>query len=165
MLRQGPIPAFLHGLLEYVVGAFLVAAPLLLNYHHGAATAASVIIGVTVIVMAAATTSSTSLVNQLPLPVHVLLDYVVAAVLIASPFLFAFKNETRPTAIFIAGGVLHLLVSIGTRFRKEDAPARGSRRQRRRAAAAPPVVAAERDSAVADPLPGRPEGDTPGPPP
>jgi len=41
---------------------------------------------------------------------------VLAAVLIASPFLFGFSDESTPTAIFIAAGVLHLLLTIATRF-------------------------------------------------
>src|SRR4051795_3966700 len=123
MVKQGPIPAFIHGLYEYLAGLALVAAPLVLGYDHGAATAVSIILGVLVIFLAATTSSSTSLVNQVSLPAHIILDYVLVAVLIASPFLFGFSGETTPTAIFIGGGVLHLLISIGTRYRKEDAPA------------------------------------------
>ena len=121
MVKQGPIPAFVHGLFEYIAGAVLIALPLALSYKSGAATAVSVILGVLLIFLAATTSWSTSLVNQIPLPVHILLDYALAAVLIASPFLFSFSGETKPTAVFIAAGVLHLLVSIGTRYRKEDA--------------------------------------------
>jgi VIT1/CCC1 family predicted Fe2+/Mn2+ transporter len=131
MIRQGPIPAFVHGLLEYVAGVALIVLPLLLDYKHGAATAASIVLGVLVLFLAATTTSSTSLINQVPLSVHVLLDYALAAVLIASPFLFGFSSEGAPTAIFIALGVVHMLVSIGTRYRKEETPARGDPKRRR----------------------------------
>ena len=31
MFKQGPVPAFVHGLLEYVAGALLIAAPKLLD--------------------------------------------------------------------------------------------------------------------------------------
>ena len=132
MVKQGPIPAFVHGLYEYLAGIALIALPLLLDYKSGAATAASIVLGVLLIFLTATTSSSTSLVNQVPLPVHILLDYALAAVLIASPFLFGFSGESKPTAVFIAGGVIHLLVSIGTRYRKEDAvepgtPKRGQR--------------------------------------
>ena len=37
--------------------------------------------------------------------------------LIASPFLFGFTEESSPTAFFIILGVVHLLVTIGTRFK------------------------------------------------
>jgi hypothetical protein len=132
MVRQGPIPAFVHGLWEYVAGIALIAAPLVLGYDSGAATAASIVLGVLLIFLTATTSSSTSLVNQIPLPVHILLDYALAVVLIASPFVFGFSDESTPTVVFIAGGVLHLLLSIGTRYRKEDHPGRGTRRRGRR---------------------------------
>ena len=122
MLREGPIPLALHGPFEYVAGLTLVAAPLVLDFDSGAATAVCVVAGVLVIVVAATTVGPTSLVNQLPVAVHVLLDYVLAAALIAAPFLFGFSDEGEPTAFLIGLGLLHLLVSIGTRFAK-PAPA------------------------------------------
>ena len=128
MLRQGPIPAVAHGLWEYLGGAGLIAAPLVISYSHGAATAASIVLGVLILVVASMTDSKTSFVNQIPLAVHVLLDYALAAILIASPFLFGFSGEGAPTAIFVAGGVVHLLVTIGTRFRSEEQPQKGRRR-------------------------------------
>jgi hypothetical protein len=126
MVKQGPIPAFVHGLWEYIAGVLLIAAPLVLSYDSGSATAASIILGVLLIFLTATTSSSTSLVNQIPLPVHILLDYALAAILIASPFLFGFSDETTPTAVFIGAGVFHLLFSIATRYRKEDHPQRGT---------------------------------------
>jgi hypothetical protein len=121
VLRQGPIPRFVHGLIEYVAGGIAIAAPFVLDFHSGAAKAVAIIIGVLVIVLAASSEGSTSLVNSVPLPVHVLLDYLMAVVLIASPFIFGFSDEGAPTAFFIAVGVLHLLITIGTRFRAAEA--------------------------------------------
>lgn len=117
MLRQGPIPRFVHGMIEYVAGVLLVAAPFLFGFDSGAAVAVSIIAGVLVIVIASSTEGPTSLVNSIPIAAHVLLDYALAAVLVASPFLFGFSDEGAPTAFFIALGVLHLLVTIGTRFK------------------------------------------------
>lgn len=116
-MREGPIPLFLHGLIEYAAGALLVVAPFVFGFDSGAATSASIVVGVLVIAVAATTDGPTSLVNQLPRPGHVALDYVLVAVFIAMPFLAGFSDETAPTALFIALGVAHLLVTIGTRFR------------------------------------------------
>ena len=132
MVKQGPIPAFAHGIYEYIGGVLLIALPLLLNYDSGAATAVSIVLGVLLIFLTATTESTTSLINSVPLPVHILLDYALAAILIASPFLFGFSNESKPTVVFIAAGIIQLLVSIGTRYRKVDAPER-PRRQAERA--------------------------------
>ena len=116
-MRQGPIPFSVHGVIEYVAGAVLIAAPFLLSFDSGAATALSIVVGVVLLAVAAATEGPTSLVNQIPTAAHVALDYVLAAILIALPFLAGFSDETAPTAFFIVLGVLHLLITIGTRFR------------------------------------------------
>ena len=117
MLSQGPISLFLHGVIEYLAGVLLIAAPFLFNFHSGASKAVSIVAGVVVLVVAASTAGRTSLVDSLPLPAHILLDYALALGLIASPFLFGFSGEGAPTAFFIVLGVVHLLVTIGTRFR------------------------------------------------
>ena len=119
MLRDGPIPRFVHGLLEYLAGGLLVASPFLLDFDSGAATAVAIAVGVLFLILAAATEGTTSLVDQIPLSAHVALDYVLAVFLIAIPFIAGFSGETAPTALFIALGVLHLLVTIGTRFLRE----------------------------------------------
>jgi hypothetical protein len=117
MMREGPIPLFAHGALEYLAGALLIAAPFLLGFDSGSATALSVAIGVVVIAIAAATDGPTSLVDQIPRAGHVALDYVLAVLLIALPFVAGFSDETEPTAFFLVLGVLHMLITIGTRFR------------------------------------------------
>jgi hypothetical protein len=127
MLRDGPIPRFVHGIIEYVGGGVMVAAPFVLNFHSGAAKAAAIVIGVLVIALAASSDGHTSLVNSVPLQVHVVLDYLAAALLIAAPFIFGFSGEGAPTAFFIVVGVLHLLITIGTRFRGPKEPAEAER--------------------------------------
>jgi hypothetical protein len=110
---------WLHGTLEYVVGVGLLVAPFVLGFQSGAATAVAIILGVFLLIVAATTTGSTSIINQVPVSVHILLDYALAGVMVASPFLFGFSDETSPTAFFIALGVVHLLVTIATRFVRE----------------------------------------------
>ena len=117
MLRQGPIPRFLHGVIEYAAGVLLIASSFLFGFEDGAATALSIVVGVVALIIAASTEGPSSLVDSIPIAVHVLLDYALAAVLVASPFLFGFSDESAPTAFFIVLGVAHLLITIGTRFR------------------------------------------------
>lgn len=118
-MREGPLPLVAHGAIEYIAALLLIVAPFLLDFESGAATALSIIIGVVILAIAAATDGPTSLVNQIPRSAHVALDYVLVVVLIALPFLAGFSVETAPTVMFIALGVAHLLVTIGTRFRTE----------------------------------------------
>jgi hypothetical protein len=63
----------------------------------------------------------TSLIKSIPLPVHVGLDYALAALFIASPFLFAFSDESAPTAFFIVFGIVALLLTLATRWRPAGA--------------------------------------------
>lgn len=116
MLRQGPIPRFLHGAIEYAIGVLLIAAPFLFGFKASAAVAVSIIAGVLVLVAAASSDGPTSLVNSVPISAHLLFDVGLAAVLVAAPFLFGFNAESAPTAFFIVLGVGHLLMTIGTRF-------------------------------------------------
>jgi hypothetical protein len=129
VLRQGPIPAFLHGAIEYVAAIVLIAAPFLLNFDSGTATAVSIIAGVLVLIIAASTAMSTGLIKTIPVATHVVLDFLVVGLLIASPFLFGFSGDGTATAFFIVLGVVHLLVTIATRFIR-DRPAGEPRRAR-----------------------------------
>ncbi|HEV2059386.1 MAG TPA: hypothetical protein VGR11_08510 [Solirubrobacteraceae bacterium] len=124
MLRQGPLPRFLHGAIEYVVGVLLIAAPFLFAFESDAAVAVSIVAGVLLIAVAASTEGAGSLINSIPISIHLLFDFALAAVLIASPFLFAFSGESAPTALFLIIGVAHLLVTIATRFKPADAAAK-----------------------------------------
>jgi hypothetical protein len=116
-MRQGPVPAAVHGLVEYVAGFFLVAAPFLFGFDSDAAMAFSIMLGLGILIVAASSEMPTGLAKAIPVGIHVVLDLAVVAVLIASPFLFGFSDETAPTAIFIVLGVVHLLLTIGTRFK------------------------------------------------
>ena len=120
MFKQGPIPAFVHGLIEYGAGALLIAAPFLLAFDSDTATAVSIIAGVAVLIIAASTAMSTGIIKSIPVPAHVILDYALAILLIASPFLFGFDDDGTATAFFIVLGVVHLLLTIATRFMHAD---------------------------------------------
>ena len=117
MLAQGPIPRAVHGLIEYAAGVLFIVAPFLLDFSdEEGATALSIAVGVVVLLVAATTKGSTSLVNVIPTALHVAADYALAVLLIAAPFLFGFSDESSPTAFFIALGVVHLLLTVATRF-------------------------------------------------
>jgi hypothetical protein len=65
---------------------------------------------------------TTGLIKSIPVHAHVILDYVLALVLIASPFLFGFSEDSTATPFFIVLGVVHLLLTIATRFIREEQP-------------------------------------------
>src|SRR5690348_16593287 len=130
MLRQGPIPRFAHSILEYLAGGFFVVAPFLFNFKGGP-TAVAIVAGVLMIFLAAVSEGPLGLISQIPVVAHVVFDYLLSGLLIASPFIFGFSNESAPTAVFIAGGVVYLLVAVGTRYLREDETLRERRRLRR----------------------------------
>ncbi len=116
MLGQGPVPVFIHGSIEYAAGVLLIVAPFLFSFDATAATAASVILGVALLAFTAMSRLPTGLIAAISVGVHVTVDAVFAVVLVAIPFLFGFTDEGAPTAMFITLGVVHLLVTIATRF-------------------------------------------------
>jgi hypothetical protein len=120
VIHNGPIPFFVHGIVDYLAGVLLVVAPFLLGFSGtGSATAVSVVLGVLVLALAASTDGPTSLTNAVPIPVHVMLDAAVGVLMIASPFIFGFTGNGTATPFFIIFGVVEILVLIGTRFPRE----------------------------------------------
>jgi hypothetical protein len=117
MLTQGPLPAFFHGLIEYAVGILLIAAPFIFGFDSTPATAAAVAVGLLLLAFTATSRLPTGLVPSISVGVHVTADIVLAVLLVAAPFVLGFRDEGAPTALFIVLGVLHLLVTIATRFR------------------------------------------------
>jgi hypothetical protein len=70
----------------------------------------------------ASTALPTGLIKSIPVQAHAVIDVALAVVLIAAPFLFGFSGDGTATAFFIVLGVVHLLLTIGTRFVSEERP-------------------------------------------
>ena len=126
MFRQGPVPAYVHGVIEYLAAILLIAAPFIFSFDEDAATGVSVIVGVLVLIIASSTAWRTGLIRSIPVQAHVILDYLLALFLIAAPFLLGFADDDgTAAAFFITLGVVHLLLTIATRFVADERPARG----------------------------------------
>jgi hypothetical protein len=124
MFKQGPIPVFAHGVVEYLAAVLLIAAPFLFAFDSGTATAVSITGGVLVLIVTSCSALPTGIVKSIPVHAHAVMDYLVAGLLIASPFLFGFNDDGGATAFFIVLGVVHLLITIATRFVTEERPRR-----------------------------------------
>jgi hypothetical protein len=116
ILAQGPVPPFVHGVVEYLAAALFIVAPFLFDFDATSATAASLVIGLVLLAFTAMSMLPTALVKVVSVGVHVTADVVLAVLLVALPFLLGFRDESAPTALFITVGVVHLLVTIATRF-------------------------------------------------
>jgi VIT1/CCC1 family predicted Fe2+/Mn2+ transporter len=124
MFKRGPIAPFVHGVLDYLLAALLIAAPFLLSFDDDAAIAVSIVAGIAVLVLGAFTSWTTGIVKSIPPVAHAMLDYALAALLIASPFLFGFTDDSGATAFFVVVGVAGILLAIATRFVPDTAPRR-----------------------------------------
>jgi hypothetical protein len=134
LLREGPIPVLVHGVIEYAAGILFIAAPLLFDYEDSTATGVSVAVGILILIMAAVSAGPTGLVKAMSVSVHVVIDFVLAVALIAAPFLLGFSEDIPPTVFFIAAGVAHLLITVGTTFERDR------RIRREPTGAVPPLI-------------------------
>ena len=125
MFKQGPVPAYVHGIVEYAAAILFIAAPFIFDFTADAATAVSLVVGVLILIIAASTAWRTGLIQSIPVQAHVMLDYVLAIFLIAAPFILSFSDDGTAAAFFIVIGVIHLLLTIATRFVVDERPARG----------------------------------------
>jgi len=124
MFKQGPVPAFVHGAIEYLAAVLFIAAPFLFSFDDDTATAVSIVFGVLILIVTASTALPTGLIKSIPVQAHAVIDFLLAAMLIAAPFLFGFSDDGTATAFFIVLGVVHLLMTIATRFVSEAPPRR-----------------------------------------
>jgi uncharacterized membrane protein HdeD (DUF308 family) len=122
LIRLGSIPLVVHGLLEYVLGVLCIAAPFLFSFDSNGTKALSVAIGTAILALGIVTAGPVGIVRSLPLDSHIVIDYVLAIFLIASPFVFGFTDDGPALAFFLVVGIAHLLLTILTRFRKQPKP-------------------------------------------
>lgn len=127
MFKRGPIPPVVHGVLDYLIAALLIASPFLIAFDDDTATPVAIGAGVLVLLLGAFTAWSTGIVKSIPPVAHAMLDYALAGLLIAAPFLFGFRDDETAFAFFLAVGVGGLLITIATRFTPAETPRRGGR--------------------------------------
>ena len=82
-----------HGVLDYLMGVLLIAAPWLFNFNRdGAETWVPVILGIGVIVYSLFTNYELGLSRLIPMRTHLILDVLSGALLAASPWIFNFDE-------------------------------------------------------------------------
>jgi hypothetical protein len=87
------IPTQVHGMLDYLMGIVLIAAPFLFGFDRGAATWVPVILGISVIAYSLITDYELGIARIIPMPVHLMLDIGGGVLLAASPWLFGFSEH------------------------------------------------------------------------
>jgi hypothetical protein len=114
------LPAWLHAIADYVVGALLVVVALTVGMTTEA-TVAGVVIGTTVLAVSVLTKYPLGIVKVLSFRMHSAGDYAAAALLFASPFVLGFNGtDSGVTALYIGVGVAVLGVSLITNYQYAD---------------------------------------------
>lgn len=90
------IPTRVHGVLDYIVGVALIFAPLLFGFSDlgGAAVMVPIVLGVALILYSLLTRYELGVFKVLPMKYHLVIDFVAAAFLALSPWLFGFADQT-----------------------------------------------------------------------
>ena len=104
------IPTSVHGVLDYIVGIELIAAPWIFGFAYvgGIAVYLPIILGILLIIYSLVTKYELGIpgIRFLPMPYHLVVDFVAAAFLALSPFIFGFY--TRPLNVWLP----HLIVGV-----------------------------------------------------
>jgi hypothetical protein len=103
------IPKFYHGVLDYMSGLLVLAAPNLLGFAElGGATAwVPRIVGLMILGQALMTDYELGLMKVIPITVHLMADYVVGAFLLLAPFVFGISGRSvRATVLLVVMALL-----------------------------------------------------------
>jgi hypothetical protein len=88
------IPTRVHGILDYLMGVLLIAAPWLFGFADvRPAMMIFVVLGISVIIYSLITDYELGAARVLPMPVHLWLDLLSGLLLAASPWLFGFADR------------------------------------------------------------------------
>jgi hypothetical protein len=110
------LPAWLHAIADYAVGALLIIVALAVGGSSGA-VGTGVVVGITVLAVSMLTKYPLGVVKVLPFTVHSAGDYLAAALLLGAPWVLNFADgDGGLTAFYAAGGIAVLAVSLITNY-------------------------------------------------
>lgn len=102
-----------HGILDYGVGALLIASPWVLGFAGGGLeTWVPVLLGLALLVYSAFTDYELGLVRRIQMPVHLWLDALGGLALAVSPWLLSFDDRVWAPHLVI--GLAEMLVAFVT---------------------------------------------------
>lgn len=120
-----PISTPVHGWLDYLVGALLIAAPWLFNFERGGAeTIVPVALGAGTVLYSLFTDYELGVVRRIPMRTHLRLDLASGLLLALSPWLFGFADQVRDPHLLLG------LFEVGAALLTQRRPAYYSRRRR-----------------------------------
>lgn len=126
------IPTRIHGILDYVVGIALIAAPWIFGFADvgGAAMWIPIILGIGLIIYSLLTDYEYRVVKAIPMPAHLALDGIAGLFLAASPWLFGFADEEWNVWVpHLVVGLVVIAVALTTQTRPAYELVEGERRR------------------------------------
>lgn len=111
------IPAWVHGVFDYIGGVGLLFAPELFGFADlgGAPVAIPRIIGAMILIQSFFTAYQLGVVKMLSMKSHLMNDYVASLFLAASPWIFGFADMARNVWVpHVAAGILIFVLSLLT---------------------------------------------------
>jgi hypothetical protein len=110
------LPAWLHAIADYAVGALLIVVAIAVGGSAGA-VGTGIVVGATVLVVSMFTKYPLGVAKVLPFTVHSAGDYLAAALLFAAPWVLNFADgDGGLAAFYVAAGAAVLLVSLVTNY-------------------------------------------------
>ncbi len=107
---QQPITPTMHGVADYVSAATFAAAPSVLDMHPKAARLARGL-GAAYGGLSAATAYPPGVVKTVPFPTHLTMDFLMAPVLAAAPWLFGFSEDKVARNFFLGMAAVTAVVT------------------------------------------------------
>lgn len=125
------VPTSVHGIFDYIGGIGLIASPFIFGFYSmgGIAVILPIVLGIGLILYSLLTNYERGIpgLKFIPMPVHLILDFVAAAFLAVAPFLFGFANQGLnvwlPFVVAGVGVILLVLVSQTHPYLKTKAKA------------------------------------------
>lgn len=107
------IPTRFHGILDYVVGLILLAAPWLFNFSDNSyATWTIVAAGVIVLLQTIFTDFEVGIIRKIPMQTHLMMDFGIGVILAVSPWMFNFADQVY--APHLIAGIFSILAALTT---------------------------------------------------
>jgi hypothetical protein len=111
-----------HGILDYMMGVLIATSPWLFDFATGgAATSVPVAVGISALVYSALTNYEVGIMKVIPMPTHLLLDYLSTFFLAASPWIFGFSDDVFWPHL-VLGGVGFLIASMTESHPRSNTP-------------------------------------------
>lgn len=123
----------MHAIMDYVIGLVLLVAPNIFGFNGmGAPASVARWVGILILAQAVMTRWPLGLVRVIPVRMHLMMDYVIGAVLAASPWIWGFNDNTANVwAPHLIVGLLIIGQAAITRAPREDASVTDFDRDRR----------------------------------